>query len=130
MKKMKLVNLLDLKPSPLRRSQLPLDLEQRARAVYGRLGAEGTLIPTFEQFELDFCRDAHPEREIAIWETMATVLEKSLEQFPRANRREAMTIILFLSVGKSAPKRYRRVEKLWKAENGTRCTLMRIRRRN
>jgi hypothetical protein len=65
-----------LRPGPVRHSQLPPDLTERVRSLYARVGS--LMHPTFEQWELGFCRDAHPEQEIALWEVIATAFEAYL----------------------------------------------------
>ena len=54
---------------PLRWSQLPPNLEARARALFYSCGQY--LIPTFEQWEAGFCREESPESEIRVWEAIA-----------------------------------------------------------
>jgi hypothetical protein len=53
---------------PLRRSQLPANLEARARALFYSCGQY--LVPTFEQWEAGFCREESPENEIRAWEAI------------------------------------------------------------
>jgi hypothetical protein len=53
---------------PLRWRQLPPNLEARARALYYSCGLY--LMPTFEQWEVGFCREETPEEEIRIWEAI------------------------------------------------------------
>jgi hypothetical protein len=51
---------------PLRWSELPPNLEARARALFYSCGQY--LLPTFEQWEAGFCREELPESEIRVWE--------------------------------------------------------------
>ena len=53
---------------PLRWSQLPPNLEARARALFYSCGRH--VVPTFEQWEAGFCREESPETEICAWETI------------------------------------------------------------
>ena len=53
---------------PLRWEQLPPQLEARARAVYYSCGLY--LMPTFEQWEIGFCREEVPEKEMQVWESI------------------------------------------------------------
>ena len=53
---------------PLRWSQLPPNLEARARALFYSCGQH--LVPTFEQWEAGFCREESPESEIRVWEVI------------------------------------------------------------
>ena len=54
-----------LRPGPIRHQSLPPDLLGQIRAVYDVIGPHIDM--TLEQFEIDFMRDMHPKREIAIW---------------------------------------------------------------
>jgi hypothetical protein len=54
-----------LRPGPIRRESLPPDLIGQIRAVYDVIAPY--LDMTLEQFEIDFMRDIHPEREVALW---------------------------------------------------------------
>lgn len=53
---------------PLRWTELPPNLEARARALFYSCGQY--LLPTFEQWEAGFCREESPESEIRAWETI------------------------------------------------------------
>lgn len=59
------VDLSKLKPGPIRHESLPLELLEHVQAIYDVIGPY--LDATLEQFEIDFMRDAHPEREVAVW---------------------------------------------------------------
>src|SRR5215472_2835133 len=54
-----------LRPGPIRHESLPPDLLGQIRAVYDVIGPHIGM--TLEQFEIEFMRDMHPEREVAIW---------------------------------------------------------------
>ena len=54
-----------LRLGPIRHKSLPPDLLGQIRAVYDVIGPHIDM--TLEQFEIDFMRDMHPEREVAIW---------------------------------------------------------------
>jgi len=53
---------------PLRWPQLTPNLEARARGLFYSCGQY--LVPTFEQWEAGFCREASPESEIRVWEVI------------------------------------------------------------
>jgi hypothetical protein len=53
---------------PLRWTELPPNLEARARALFYSCGQY--LLPTFEQWEAGFCREESPEGEIQAWEAI------------------------------------------------------------
>ena len=44
---------------------MPPDLLGQIRAVYDAIGSHIDI--TLEQVEVDFMRDMHPEREVALW---------------------------------------------------------------
>ena len=50
---------------PARHESLPPDLLGPIKAVYDVIGRHIDM--TLEQFEIDFMRDMHPEREVALW---------------------------------------------------------------
>jgi hypothetical protein len=54
-----------LRPGPIRHESLPPELLQLIEAVYEVIGPY--LNTTLERFEIDFMRDMHPEREVALW---------------------------------------------------------------
>jgi len=61
-------NLSDLKEAPLRHASLPPELLEKIKLLFqtvGRYVYDEKY--TLEQWEVGFMRDAHPEREIAVW---------------------------------------------------------------
>src|SRR5262249_53944817 len=54
-----------LRPGPIRHESLPPNLPGQIRAVYNVVGPYVGI--TLEQFKIEFMRDMHPEREVAIW---------------------------------------------------------------
>ena len=54
-----------LRPGPIRHESLPSELLDQIRAVFEVIGPY--LSTTLEQFEIDFMRDMHPQREVALW---------------------------------------------------------------
>jgi hypothetical protein len=53
---------------PMRWEQLPPAVEARARELFYSCGKY--LVPTFEQWEVGFCREESPEKELAAWKTI------------------------------------------------------------
>jgi hypothetical protein len=98
------VNPQDLKPGPIRHKALTNKQLERVRLIYACLGP---FIETpFEQFELNFLRDMHPEREIKIWSCIALAHQKFLKQKPDASEaevRQAFTGLLLISMGATKP---------------------------
>jgi hypothetical protein len=54
-----------LRPGPIRNESLPPELLERIGAVFDVIGPYIKM--PLEQFEIGFMRDAHPEREVAVW---------------------------------------------------------------
>jgi hypothetical protein len=64
-KKLTQEDLAKLKNGPIRHETLPDELLDQIRTIHQVTGKY--FGQTLEQAEIDFMRDAHPEREIAIW---------------------------------------------------------------
>ena len=73
------IDLSQLRPGPIRHETLPQELLDRIRAVHKLIGAH--LNMSLEMFEIGFMRDAHPEREVAIWSSIAGAWVRYHEQF-------------------------------------------------
>lgn len=54
-----------LKPGPIRHESLPAKLLEQIEAVHDVVGPY--LDISLEQFEVNFMRDSHPEKEVAVW---------------------------------------------------------------
>ncbi len=87
----------DIKPGPIRHSKLPPDLTDQARSLYDRAGH--FMYPSFEQWELGFCRDTHPERELAVWEIIATTFETYLAEHPASDQERLLGRVVGISMG-------------------------------
>lgn len=61
-------------PGPMRHDGLPPHLLAMCKYTFPRVGKH--VVPTLEQWELGFMRDAHPERELCMWLRMCIVLDK------------------------------------------------------
>jgi hypothetical protein len=91
----------DIEPNPfIRHASLPNELIERIKKFKGLLGdvENATLEETIDSFK----RDMNPEREIRIWERIASVYnayisEKSITDL--ATRKEVFSVILRLSMG-------------------------------
>lgn len=77
------INKLRSNPIPFR-EKLPKDLEKWARNIHASLG--DNLAGPFEKFEMGFCRDLHPIKELFIWNVIASTL-KWLMNSPLYNSR-------------------------------------------
>jgi hypothetical protein len=71
----KILPLNQIAKGPVRHEKLPPDLEARLRALWKSLGKDLMGSDSFEEVELNFCRDIDPEREIDIWERMEKLLQ-------------------------------------------------------
>ena len=93
------VPLKDIKQGPIRHKQglTPL-LEEFARVLFSKVGHFA--YPTFEQWELGFMRDLHPEREILVWENIARTFDLHVAKHPdAANNEEIVGTIVSISTG-------------------------------
>ena len=89
----------DLKQGPIRHEKglSPL-LEEIARFIFSKVGH--LVYPTFEQWELGFMRDMHPEREILVWENIARIYDLYVAQHPDAvNDEQIVSTIAAISTG-------------------------------
>ena len=106
----------NLKPGPVRHGQLSPDLTERARSLYARVGH--LMYPTFEQWELGFCRDTHPEREIAVWEVIASTFDAYLAEHPDVDQKRIVGELGAISAGgkfKHENRETRRLRELFEA---------------
>ena len=97
------VDLSKLKPGPIRHESLPLELLEQVQAIYDVIGPY--LDATLEQFEIGFMRDAHPEREVAVWCSITAAWiayhEQHLDNEFLADEDEAklITVLIMISTG-------------------------------
>jgi len=98
------VNPKELTPGPIRHESLTGEQTETIRQVYEILSPY--LNTSFEQFELNFLRDLHPEREILIWTLIANADQRFRAEYPSANDEEARAAFkgfLLISMGTSRP---------------------------
>jgi hypothetical protein len=92
-----------LRPGPIRHESLAPELLAQLGAVFEAVGPY--LNMTLEQFELGFMRNAHPEREIAIWCRIAKAWLAYHEDFlgsewlPREEEKKLIGALLLISMG-------------------------------
>ena len=91
------------KNAPQRHSQLPPDLEARARTAWKR--AKPWWAPSYETFEFQLCKDVHPEKGIAMWEHIADTLDVYLASHPSADRGWAQDFLCMISLDIGRPKK-------------------------
>jgi len=120
------VKVKDLKLGPIRRENLTGEMLALARFTFDRIGKHCQ--PTFEQWELMFLRDMHPERELILWTRMAYAFQQYSEMHPDADSEGVQKDLLSLSFGvPPKTKRQRELETLYLAvtkEDGWRAIEM------
>ena len=96
----RMVKASDLRPSPLQRESLTQQQEEAARAIFEYL--KPYLDTTFEQFEINFLRDANPDAEIQVWYQIAVIHSSILEHNPDAtddDGKDVFSSLLIISMG-------------------------------
>ncbi len=102
-KKTQQVKLSDLQPGPIRHESLPTELLDQIRTVFNAIGRHTNM--TLEEFEIGFMRDMHPEREVAVWSTIAAAWrdyhEKFLggEELPDEDEKRLLAALIAISTG-------------------------------
>ena len=93
----------ELKPGPIRDESLPPELLEHVQAIYDVVGPYFDM--TLEQFEIGFMRDAHPEREVAVWCSITAAWiayhEQHLdnEYLPDEDEAKLITALIMISTG-------------------------------
>ena len=77
--------------------QLDPESEQVCRDLYGCIGH--VIEPSFEKWELSFLRDAHPERELEVWQTIAEAYRTYIAEHRDCNQRVAVNSFVAISMG-------------------------------
>lgn len=97
------VDLSKLKPGPIRHESLPPELLEHVQAIYDVVGPYFDM--TLEQFEIGFMRDAHPEREVAVWCSITAAWIAYHEQYldneylPDEEEAKLITALIVISTG-------------------------------
>ena len=90
-------------PEPTKKATLPAPLHGRLVGIYYRLN--DVCPDEFDVWEGNFLKDAHPEREIRIWERMADAFEVAVDgQDWPLSKKKAVFAYVFSCV--SCPKEY------------------------
>lgn len=99
--KFKKIKLSHLHPAPVSHYLTP-EQTQRLRHIYPILKEmlpESKIYSSFEKFELGFCRDLHPDREIAIWEAIAETCQRlKQEGLSGEQQRQVYQLLLLRSL--------------------------------
>lgn len=106
----------DLRRSPLQRESLTKAQEDAARAIFEYLLPY--LDTTFEQFEINFLRDADPDAEIQVWYQIAVIHSSILEHNPDAtdDGKDVFSSLLIISMGATS-KPENVSERVWELVN-------------
>lgn len=101
MKQLKKVKLSSLKSGPIRHSTLPKDLVDRIARIRDTLNEFQDPSSSLEEWLEDFKRDVHPEKEVRIWEQIASFFEvfRSTRVLSHEASKEAVAVLLGWSVG-------------------------------
>ena len=87
----------EIRFSPLRREALPPELEVAVRDVWNRC-AKFCSIPSFEEFEVQFLRDTHPEQEVRVWQKIAAEFETYMADNPEADKDDVVNTLVLKSM--------------------------------
>ena len=88
----------ELKNGPIRHpTGLDPFLTVWARVLFNRVGYH--LYPAFEKWELGFMRDAHPGREMFVWEGIARAYEAYLSDHPQCDSQAIVGNLAVISSG-------------------------------
>ena len=93
----KLVDIKDLKPSNIRQEVLPNGFIERVRKYKEILKDVET--SSLELTVSNFQRDLHPEKELIIWENIASIYQEILKETPKLTTRKKKG--LFVEILKS-----------------------------
>ena len=79
----------EIRLSPIRREALSPELEHAVRNVWHRC-AKYMSFSSFEEFEIGFLRDQHPEQEVRVWQKIAAEFEAYIADNPEADKGEVV----------------------------------------
>jgi len=86
----------DIRPGPILREELDPLLALWARRLFERVGH--LVIPTYEEWELGFRRDAQPQSELLVWEAVARAYESYLAGHPDCDKADAAMNLMLASM--------------------------------
>jgi hypothetical protein len=101
------VKISDVKLGPIRHETLPPQLLEAIKAIYDLIGPY--LTTDLEEFEIGFMRDMHPEREVAVWSSIAggwlLYHQKHLaaKRLPVEEEEHLVTALIVISCGSTYP---------------------------
>ena len=97
--KTQLMELDRLNPNPIMHETLSERLTEKLKIIYRHFAYLS--FPTFEQFELEFLRDANPEIEIAYWTRLALIFRGycTHESLSEEEKPEIHKLLLEMSLG-------------------------------
>jgi hypothetical protein len=107
------VDVSKIRPGPIRHETLSEDVLTAIQFSYETVGHY--VKPTLEQYELDFMRDAQPEREVAVWLRIAFAWQLYHERYITntvlSDEQETNLVItlVLISMGVTDPKQHTKV---------------------
>ncbi len=100
----------DIRKGPIIHKELPPEQVENLRWIWERV-KDVEPAKTFEEFELDFCRDMRPEREIAIWLRMTVTMLEFLNRHPGKHTKQAVFFeLLAKTTGVKPSKQFSKAE--------------------
>jgi hypothetical protein len=91
------VPLTDLRPGPFRHEQLTFEQRKLARHIYESCGHY--YYSSFEQWEMEFLRDVHPDQELHLWHAIAQSFERLRLMHPNMEERKLLGQVLRCATG-------------------------------
>lgn len=92
-----IIDINTLQPGPRHHRRFDTDILEiidRIRIVF-----QDVYLKTLDEWVDGFDRDAHPEREIALWSHMADVFERAMKQLPPESKNDVLVVLLVYSSG-------------------------------
>jgi len=85
----------DLKPGPRRHRRFDTEILEIIDRI--RIAFQDVYPKTLDEWVRGFDRDAHPEKEIALWSHMADVFERAMKQLPAEFKDDVLVVLLIYS---------------------------------
>jgi len=100
----------DVRKGPVIHEQLPSEQEEDLRWIWQHI-KDVEPAKSFEEFELDFCRDIRPEREIAIWLRITVALLEFQKRKPGNHTKQTvLKELLSMTLCASPSKEFEKAE--------------------
>ena len=86
-----------VKPGPIRHERLEPEWEQVCHDLYPVVGKY--ISSTYEHWELGFLRDANPDKELAVWQSIAGAFAKYCHEQPDCDKKKLVGDLIRLTIG-------------------------------